>query len=627
MHSRALLLIVLFSLPNALAGVALGPDADGAWALRFELSRDAAGPARLALDVRREAEDVVVGWRDLGVAQLPAGASTREASFLPAEGAGRYVVSLVVDGARGDAVAFDVDEGGASRTVRFDVPDEPTFLNLTPDDVNANGKLKSPGEALLTRAVVSDANGIGELEEVRWRVERGGAALDGGLVPLPASANATSHAFEVRFDRAPFEAGNASLELEAWRAGAVVARASRTFSIREVAPSMVAGTLANATPDAESCQNATVTLADKNGAAGPGPFEARVYRGSARAEATGFAVSLGAPARAGEANGAGLTVIPVALCVPARAAAGAYRVSLYHDGTLLASLPFEVRALPALHGVVASTSEGRLALAVNASGEGFLLARLVDGAGASTRVAAPVSSDARLELVPPRRGAPLRWIVELVAREGGPVLGERNGTWTPPAEGPALTLAPASPRGRLPATWRLDARVGEPVNATFRFTRWDGADEASLRGEVVGDRVRIAGPPELPPGRYGASLFLAYPNGSASELRWSFEAGAWIELTLGSPEVQGRVALVPVRNAGAVSVTRLLVEVEPHARVSLLVGDAALAPRLAGERAQFDGFGLLPGEGATLRVELPDAPVPAGLHAVAVRVLARAEVH
>lgn len=632
MSRRGPLLLCLLLLatpsPSALAGVASGPDAEGAWVLTFQITRDGAGPAVLALDVRREGDaEVVTSTRELGTADLPAGPSTREVAFLPAEGAGRYLVGLLVDGQRVDEVAFDVEQAGASRVIGFNVPDEPTHLQLTNDEVNTDGKTKSPGEALLTRAVVADANGLGELDGVIWRVERAGTLVETGIIP-PPEPNATSHAFELRYDRAPLAAGGHALTIEARKAGTVVAAATRTFVIREVAPTFVAGALANVTPDVDQWQNVTITLADRNGPVGPGALDARVYRGSARAEGAGVAATLDAPVRAADAAGAGQSLVPLALRVPARASAGAYRVSLYHDAALLVSLPFEVRALPTLRGVQATPGGGRLLLDVDTSGEGFLQARLEDGQGASTRLAAPATNATRFDLAPPRRGEPLRWSVELLAREGGALIAERNGTWTPPLDGPSLALAPLTTRGRLPAAWRVDASGWsvEGANATFRFTRWDGAAEPTLRGEVAGARVRVHAPPDLAPGRYTGSLILEYANGSASEARWSFDAGAWLELELGEPAVQGRVANVPVENVGGVTVGRILVEVEPRARVSLLVDGRTLPPRGAGERAIFDGFTLAPGATATLRVEVPEGPARAGRHAVVLRVLARAEV-
>ena len=363
-----------------------GPDPDGAYTLTYDIHRDAARSATLALDVARtDADGTRTGVRDLGAASLPAGTTRRDIPFLPAEGPGRYVVALVVDGARGGELAFDVDDATATAALRFQVPDEPTLLTLANDSVNADGKLKSPGDPLLTRGTLSDGNGLADIQAFTWSVERAGEDARAGALALPS--NGTSWSFEHRFDASPFEAGNYTLRLRALKGDAAVATVARTFAIREVAPTFVEGALANVTPDEAVTQTVSVVLADKNGVP-EHALESRVYRASTRMENAGFAASLGTPTRLADVDGAARTAYPLTLRVPERATPGAYRVSLYADGALLGSLPFEVRALPTLTSVNATAREGRLTFDTRGVGEGVLIARLTDGAGASSLTSA-----------------------------------------------------------------------------------------------------------------------------------------------------------------------------------------------------------------------------------------------
>lgn len=152
----ALLLVLLLSAPTLAASTAR-PSDEGAWTLVFDVETAAARRAELSLAIAREdAAGRVESTRDLGMADLPPGRSSREVAFLPGEGPGRYEVALLADGVEMDRVAFDVEDAGASARVEYDVPDEPTWLNLTNDDVNAPNKSKAPGDTLLTRALLSD---------------------------------------------------------------------------------------------------------------------------------------------------------------------------------------------------------------------------------------------------------------------------------------------------------------------------------------------------------------------------------------------------------------------------------------------------------------------------------------
>lgn len=636
MRLRALLLSLLI-LPalapppagasGAAAVAAVGPDADGAWSLLYDVHRDAPGHAALALDVRRDdLGNETRAARDLGAHDLPAGVTRWNATFLPAEGAGRYTVALLVDGAPQASLAFDVEEpSGDARRVEFDVPDEPTRLNLTRDSVNADGKAKLPGEAVVTRARVEDANGLEELDGVRWQVEKDGALVAEGALAVDAATGGAAAALEHRFERAPLAAGEHRVVLQAVKGGAVVASAARTFVVRDVAPALLPATLPPVAPDADATLDARLVVADRNGAPGAGALEARVYRGSARAETSGVAASLAQADLAQAeplppADGAGQAALSLRVHVAARAPAGAYRVSVYANGSLLGAVPLDVLALPTLADVAAEPAPDGLRLVARGSGNGTLRATLSDGAGGRTLLAAPFADGAgALTLTPPSARGPLAWSLELAAKPGGAALDARNGTWERAADGPPLDVTPLR---RL--AWRVEGADLAGARVEVEVTRWDGAPEPALKARVAGNAVRLDAPPALAPGRYHARLVATFPDGAASEASWSFEAGPWMRVALGEPVVEGREARVPVRNEGGVPVRALLVEVEPDvARPLLDAGGAAPVEGqpVGGSRWRFRAA-LEPGQEAALVLRLPDGPLPAGARPVAVRVLA-----
>lgn len=621
--------IVLSLLPQPLAAAshstavsAEGPDPDGAYTLTYDVHRDAAGKVAFGLDVTRtDAEGSLAGARELDPADLPAGTTRLSFAFLPSEGPGGYSVALVTDGVTGAALEFDVADEAAGAALRFQVPDEPTWIDLTNDPVNANGKVKVPGEALLTRGTLADGNGLADVDAFSWRIEHANGTLLTGTLAHPT--NATSWSFEHRFDASPFPAGDHTLHLEALREGVVLAQASRTFALREVAPTLLAGALANVTPDEPTVQTATLVLADRNGPPS-GALEARVYRASTRVEGLGFHASLGEPTRLADAEGAARTAYPLSLRVPERATPASYRVSIYSDGALLGSLPFDVRALPTLASANATTSGGRLVLAIAGGGDGLLIARLSDGAGSTSTVASPLDNGtATLTLDPPRRGVPLAWNVSLHVRPDGRALAWRTGTWSAPDDAPPVSVVPLHVRPRLPAAWRLESPWPlDDAQLDLTFARWDGTPDTRLSATLDGGRVRVDAPPDLAAGRYTGTLVASWPNGTSSRATWSFDAGPWAQIELGTPSVEGRVASIPLRNAGGVAISKLVVETEPSALVKLARAGATHTPAAAGARAVFT-VPLAPGEEATLRIEIPAGPMRSGEHVVALRVLAR----
>ena len=609
MRRIAALLLSLLSLPVAAATpdgpaplAAQGPDAEGGFLLSYDLHRASPGPVALRLLVATDAAER--GERDLGARDLPAGATRLDVPFLPAEGAGEYAVALAADGVAGAPLRFHVDDAGATARVTWTVPDEPTTLLLTDDAVNADGKLKSPGEALLTRVRVEDANGARDAGPLRWFVLRGNVVVDQGETPLDAAPNATSLLVEHRYARTPLPAGEHALVL---RAGGAEAR--RTFAIRDVPPTLASLRLDPATPDVDVALEAVAVLADRNGWNATPALEARVLRATARVP---WNATLGAPLAEGE-NAS----VPLRVVVPANASPGAYRVSLYAGGVLAGSAPFEVLPLPRLASVAAEPADDALTLRVNLTAPG-LVDVLAESGGASTRVAKALPAGVTDVHLPPPSAAPrLAWSLTLRAREGGPALGNASGEWLRDAAAPTLDLQPLR---RL--AWRVAAEgwdlAGATVNVTL--TRWDGQGVPAAARFADGRlTVEPAATPE--PGRYVVDVDARLANGTRARGRAEVDLAPWVRVALGEANVTGREAALAVRNEGA-PLRGLVVEVDGlDAPPVLRAGGVEHAARTQGRRHAFDAP-LAAGAEATLVLPLPDGPQPAGAREARVRVLA-----
>jgi hypothetical protein len=611
---------------------AQGPDAEGAYLLSYLVRRGAAGPASLALDVRREDGDGVAATaRDVGTRELAAGESRVDLPFLPVEGPGDYAVSLVLDGLAGAPLRFAVDNGGGGDArFSFMVPDEPTELALTADAVNGEGKVKSPGEPVVTRATLRDGNGLSGLDGVRYVVETEGRAVDAGS--LAFDANGTSAALESRWARSPAPAGPYVMTLLALRGGVPVANASRTFAVKDVAPALAGGNLTPALAGRAATLATEVLVADRNGAPGPGALEARVYKASVRMEGQGFRAELGAPAGRPDLDGHGRTAYPLRVSVPREAAAGLYRVSLYAGAAFVGSVPFDVRTAPTLADVrVEAEPGGGMRVVARGAGEGHLGLEAMGAAGAHVQAGASFAAGAGEVVLSLPEGAswtaPVRWTLTLRLAEGGEALETRNGTWSPDAGGPVLRLAPRHVSARLPAAWQVEAPGWDlaQADATVVLTRWDGAPATALAARLEGDVLRVSGPADVEPGRYDAVLRLAFPNGTRAETAWSFEAGPWMRLQVGAPVVQGREARIPLQNAGGLPLRRLVAEVAPEVAEAVLLVDGVeheARPGVVGARRAFAGFDVPAGASAELVLRLPPGPLPAGAMDARVRLLA-----
>jgi hypothetical protein len=157
------------------------------------------------------------------------------------------------------------------------------------------------------------------------------------------------------------------------------------------------------------------------------------------------------------------------------------------------------------------------------------------------------------------------------------------------------------------------------------LTRWDGAPATALAARLDGDVLRVSGPADVEPGRYDATLRLAFPNGTRAETSWSFEAGPWMRLHVGEAVVQGREARIPLRNAGGLPIHRLVAEVAPDVAEAVLLVDGIeheARASVAGGRRVFSGIDLPVDASAELVLRLPPGPLPSGPQDARVRILA-----
>lgn len=417
---RALLLpLLLLTPPTAqgeppsalgLEGLAAGPpDADLKVPLRAIARADTTTPFTWSLAAQHTPANAseALRWEagsGEGVASSEGGAWN--ASFRARYGTGRYVLTLTaaapprapasavleldVPEVRTDAVevdlAFEVppapggppsDAGDLAGGVPLvlEVPaDAPTTLRFASDAVNADGKAKAPGSALLTRVVLADPDGLRDVARVTFTYARNDS---GHLVTVEQhaheafNATATQAALEDRFDTSPMRDGAyvCTVRVE----GRSTTSVSRTFLLLDTAPdTQVALASASVLPGPTELTG-TVLVRDANLGTGPldpgdvtalGSLRLTLYRGSAKVADEGWALAArglaGAPVldldlrevgtrSAGDAyraaGGKGEVAVPFTVQVPEGAAAGTYRVSAAAQ-TAVSSASFEVLAPP-----------------------------------------------------------------------------------------------------------------------------------------------------------------------------------------------------------------------------------------------------------------------------------------
>jgi hypothetical protein len=336
-----------------------------------------------------------------GVAD-PSG-SPWQANFTASQGAGAYRVTLRASGPRLAEANATLDlsvpeqtSGQSEVNVTLDVEDAPTQLRLSSDAVNADGKAKLPGSALITRVVLQDANGLGDVRHVTFGYARNES---GTLIPveehvLQAFPNGTEALLEDRFATAPMLAGNYVCTVLATGSG--TASVARTFVIQDANADATLQFQDSKVPaTGVSAARAVLALHDGNFGTGSldrsdvramGFFRITLYRGSTRVtdadwvlgipglgeSASPWALDLrGEGTRTTRfaysvADGKGQLSLPLEVRVPASAAVGSYRasVALLPSNTTVASATFDVTSPPVVTELSITGSGNRGAPAV-----------------------------------------------------------------------------------------------------------------------------------------------------------------------------------------------------------------------------------------------------------------------
>lgn len=310
-------------------------------------------------------------------------------------GPGAYRFTLQAAGPRlaNATASLDVDVPevrNASAAVNFTLdaaaappppPDasQPTSLRFASDSVNADGKTKTPGVALITRVYVADADGLADVRSVTFAYFRDAA---GERVPVATrvvaqpGANLTGSPTQVlvedRFDFSPMKDGAYVCRITADGTPGGNATLERTFVLQDVQPDATLALAPSVLPLRAGTLAGELTVSDRNFGTGPldlGDVRAlpllrlALFSGSSRVSEAGWAIAAGTLEGAsldldlrGEGarstafryealNGTGRLHVPVTVRVPEAAPAGTYRLSVALNGTL-ASASFDVLPVP-----------------------------------------------------------------------------------------------------------------------------------------------------------------------------------------------------------------------------------------------------------------------------------------
>lgn len=633
MHStpRALLAAVLLV---PLPALALAPDG---WSLslaaveplpeggaRLLLDADALAPsanATLVVHANLTRDDGTTESTafDAGIHALAPGA--RVAIDWPAA-PGVYEVDVVADapGSRGAARSLAITLAApAQAALVLDVADAPPSLAFTSDAVNGAGKAKAPGDALVARVAISDANGLDDVAALEFRYDRvlaGGArqpaylarrvGLDGG------NASLTQAVIEERFDSTPAPAGDWVQNVTLVARSGAARSIERAFRITDARPALlsVTGFADPLVADGPASRSGSALVGDRNLGSGPldptsvagsGFLRARLFRGSTEMlPASGWRASF--PSGSGTldlstighrdegvayvaVDGVGAVALPVEVAAPANATAGEYRLSLYHaaspngTATLLGSQAFTLAA-PARVALV-DVAPARVApgapvtVAFSASGADAVVLRLLRG-GAELARARATASPATLLVPLDVPSGPIALEALAVPKAGFVAVAPAVATIDVEAGAPSLSLAhgrsrisiaPAAPQ----ATFALAARNFTLAEAAIDVALVDASGSA-----VPGERVARAADgfaldaTGLAAGRYRLVARATAADGRVATLALPVDVGAWLALRVPAPRAtlapaaNGRLdAALPVASDGNAPVAGLVVAVAP----------------------------------------------------------------
>jgi hypothetical protein len=321
-----------------------------------------------------------------GSAQASPGGAPWSAEARARYGPGLYTFRVDAGGERlAEAAAElqvavpDVRADNATANFTIDVEDRPTTLRLASDSVNADGKAKTPGNAVITRVELQDPNGLGDVQRVTFayfRVDAGQRVpVAARVLEQPGAALApgtTQVQLEDRFELAPVKDADYVCRIVAQGTGAP--DVERTFVITDVRPeASLAWHTTSFWPARAGTVNGTLLVRDANFGTGPlddtditelDVLHLLLYKGSVRVAEPGWSVE--AASHDGPAPldldlqgqgtrstpypyevvaGKGQLALPVAVHVPEGATPGSYRLSVQANSTL-ASAGFDVQALP-----------------------------------------------------------------------------------------------------------------------------------------------------------------------------------------------------------------------------------------------------------------------------------------
>lgn len=661
---------------EALLALAAG-NATADWTLPLRVAHAAA--VREEAPTRWEARwtdgEAALAWNETGPSlPMDPQRSESDAAIRLRYGPGRYDLRLVVEGAlvRGASPVLQVEAARAAdptgeAPVVAVVPDAPLTLALTSDTVNADGKLKRPGEVLTTRVRAADANGLASLARVTFEVLREGIAVNVTDSPLPADRWArASLDLEHRYAQSPLAPGDYVLRATAWNATGAAAAATRTFVIRPVKPDLAdvtvpAGELLTADPTPVEGEARLASRAWERPRDVGGLVHVRVYRGSSQvaweaavANVTGLAPLVASlPVERHSSLGErGAVTLPIRVTVPAGANA-TYRVSVLWSANAtdtpvtLASASLAAVAAPAivrLEAEGAAVPGAPLALryeiqpGLRYEGVTFALpnatVNVTDRAG---RVELPVPAGLAA-------GSALR--VEAVARAAGRPAVTRTLDLevanAPPAArlvaaldgvpAPSVRILPGSARELRVTVAAWDANGDAPAVEALELRDWAGrvvAETSPIPREGGAEGV-IDLPAALAGGRYAIVARLRDAAGLVAEASLPALVGGWAAVRVeATPVAVAESALrgsVTVENIGTVPLAALVVDLtgagplERDATVRLGATAAAEGAVLALPAP------LAPGARVTIELEVPYAPSdPPGRHAGRVRVLAAPE--
>lgn len=637
-----LFLLPALPVPAATFDVALAAGEPEGWEVPLVATIRADAPATVApvLEVAYAADGWDGAWSELWPEVAVDGNATAEASFLARHGAGAYTLVLRAGEAASAPVEVVLEAPGPASdatNATWDGGASGATLRLTSDSVNADGKLKSPGEDVVTRYVAEDPDGLGG--EVVVEVRAGARVVHRERVALPSGTTAS---LEHRFAASPLAAGTYEVVL-----ATAASSVSRTFVVRDVAAVVVSAT-APARVRAGEAVEVVVAVGDRNAdAAGRvnASLVAKTYRvttavpwtialdGAEGEGALAFAVETGADDPTWRVVGdAGVVDRALAVHVPATAAPATYRLAVFRGTQNLGEAAFDVVPPPSVGDLRVVRAFPGEALVVEGATGGVDRVRVTTPHGDA---AADVAAGRFRAQVPLPRGLAAGTEVRVEVDADGALASLVARVENAP---PTVALGALPPRlvpgARLPLDVETDDANGETPSVSVRVLDAGGRSVA----EADGDEVRV---PKLPRGRYAVEVVATDAAGATASARGVVDVAPWTEAAFLDDAVAVRregdalVASARVANVGTTNVTEAIVLAG-----ALVAGEAQGVPALDATLLLEDGTNVTaevvdgrarlpvhwPPGPATLVVRWPrPSAAPLGEHAASLVLVVRGE--